>query len=130
MSKILGFDYEAEVPVPKVKGAKSAVNWVGSVKAFYNAYLKDNSKDSAEVTLEGIVKASTASVNLRKAIDEAKLNGKVAISISSHKEKKKATSDTTKHKKGDEIEVRIIDNVYLRITDEKKAKIKGGIDFL
>ena len=125
MSKILGFDYEAEVPVPKVKGAKSAVNWVGSVKVFYDIYLKDKSKDSAEVKLEGIVKAGTAAVALRNAIEEAKLEDKVYVQVSSHTEEKKATRNTTKHKKGDKIEARIIDNVYLRITEiEKKAQKK------
>lgn len=119
--KILGFDYEAEVPVSKARGARSEVDWLGTVKAFHNAYLKDNSKDSAEIKLEGIVKAGTASVNLRDAIKEAKLKGKVAVTTSSHTEKKTAERGENK---GKEIEARIIDSTYLVITEEEKEAQK------
>lgn len=101
--KILGFIYNVKVP-EATRGGKSKVDWKGTLKAFYDAFLKDNSKDSAEIKLEGIVKNSTALLNLRNSLKTSELKGKVEVRASTHTENK----------------IREVDHVYLVISDAEK----------
>ena len=109
---ILGFDYDCVLP-KKAIGAKKAVNSLGTIKAFYDGFKANHTKDKAKIKLVDIA-ASTAAINFRMAIKGSEYEGKVEMVAATHLGEIKA-GKTTKP--------RIYDAIYLKITDAEKAKI-------